>query len=134
VNDNKKPISGTQSDTFIDPKSQFLFKLNERVSEINKELFSGNPSSAAYKMSVTIQSLDIPDKPEFAQIRMLQEKWLPNHYNISPFRTESFKHGLKTDEIFVIWRLFSACLNATYFKGWSNIAPRKSDEPKLGEP
>ena len=62
---------------FIDPKSAFLFSLNEKIVSINNDLFNYANVHAAHKMCIIIQSLDIPEGDEFKDIRFLRDKWDP---------------------------------------------------------
>lgn len=124
-----------KNETFQDPKTAFLFELKNRVSEINRDLFDFQNIKAAYKISVTLQAIEIPNKPELKEIKRLQTEWLPEESNKSPFRTlsNSLKPAISSPEIHKINRLFNECLNSTYFKGWSGVQPRSEKEAHIGE-
>ena len=129
---NEKMSDKNNGDKFADPKTAFLFEIENAVKEIRNDLFNFKQTAASRKMCVLIQQLDITDGDErFNQIREIKKNWLPTYCNCSPFRTSSygFKEPLIDSEIDNVWTILQTFLNQTYFKGWNT-----GGKPQEGRP
>jgi hypothetical protein len=122
MENNKKPSSGPQ-DSFQDPKTQYLFSLNNDMEAIYKELIE-RPYSGACKMCIFIQRLKIPDS--FEEMKMIQTKWTPDRVNWSLGLGKYHSPGMKEDEIWVLWRKLSSFMNETYYRGWEGGKPQEN--------
>jgi hypothetical protein len=112
-----------QNQQFTDPKSAFLFTLNNDMEGIYKELIE-KPYSGACKMCIFIQRLKIPDN--FTEMKKIQEKWTPDRVNRSLGYGKYHSPGMKDDEIWILWRKLSDFMNNTYFKGWESGKPQEA--------
>jgi len=118
---------------YADPKIPFLTCLIRDMENIYNQLCSSDPIiliEGTHSMSVFIQLLDVPSGKEYDEIRNLQDKWTPDvGYYTGMFHTAVSYHIQKSEmsdsEIFHIWRVLSAFMNATYFKGWNGSRPQE---------
>ena len=125
-------MSDKNDDKFADPKTAFLFEIENAVKEIRNDLFNFKQVAASRKMSVLIQQLDIPDDDErFKEIREIKKNWLPTYCNCSPFRIScyGFKEALIDSEIDNVWTILQTFLNQTYFKGWNTGGKPQQSTP-----
>jgi hypothetical protein len=123
---------------YEDPKNAFLSSLNQNMQDIYNILKDSHDSfsleTGTNAMCVFIQRLEIPDGHEYDFIRFCQEKWLPHEgANSTNFHPKNYsKHIDMTDsEIWKVWRELNRFMNATYFKGWTNVKPTHGREGNL---
>jgi hypothetical protein len=127
---------------YEDPKNAFLFSLNQDMQDIYRTLKNSADSDSIERgtnsMCVYIQRLEIPDGHDYDFIRFCQDKWLPHEGWMSlVFHGPNYvnfdgRHsGMWDAEIWKVWRELNRFMNATYFKGWTNVKPTHGRDGNL---
>ena len=117
-------IENPNKDKFEDPKIQKILTIIRAQENIQALINNGRLATAAFQMSVLIQSLEVPTEEK--EMETIQEQFTPD---LSHRSLENKQLGITDQEIYGLWRKLSGFLNRTYFKGFSSNIRPKEDRP-----